>query len=137
MTDPREANLPKWAQELLKQLRTQIGTALEPAVFARRKLAEVERRLRDRDAVICSLHELLFTAAKGGHRTAQEIVGVLQSYEIFPPTTEGAGHDDGRLPGHAGGPGLTASAADSGEHPGSTGRAEAGASGSGRTADGV
>lgn len=86
MTDLRENNLPKWAQELLKNLRFQLETALEPAVQARRKLEVAEERCRRQASVLDALQELLFTAAKGGHKTAHEIVTVLHSYEIFKST---------------------------------------------------
>lgn len=85
MGDPREANLPKWAQEEIKRLRIQLQTALEPAVEARRKLEACEVRCSKQHDVLSSLQELLFSAAKSGHRTSQEIISVLESYEIFPP----------------------------------------------------
>lgn len=85
MSDPRESSLPKWAQELIKNLRIQAETALQPAVEARRKLEACEQKCRKLQDVESALHELLFHAAKSGHRTSQEIIGVLESYEIFPP----------------------------------------------------
>jgi hypothetical protein len=88
MSDPREISLPKWAQELIRNQRIRVDTAMEPAVEARRKLEACEDRNRKLSDVLNALHELLFTAAKGGHHTSQEIVGVLESYEIFKPVKE-------------------------------------------------
>ena len=84
MTDPRETSLPKWAQELITKLRANLATAMEPADRERRKREEVEKRFKRSQDVLAALHELLFTAAKGGHRTSQEIINVLDSYEVFP-----------------------------------------------------
>ena len=62
--DPREANLPKWAQELIHGLRVRLDSALEPAVEARRKLEQCESRCRRLQDVQSALQELLFSAAK-------------------------------------------------------------------------
>lgn len=81
--DERESKLPKWAQDYAKDLRVRLETALEPAVEARKKLEVCETRLRKAQDVLDALQEMLFSAAKSGHRTSQEIVSVLESYEIF------------------------------------------------------
>lgn len=86
MLDDREANLPKWARQSMKDMRVRLETALEPAVEARKKLEECEKRLRKTQDVLNALQELLFSAAKSGHKTSEEIVSVLESYEIFKPT---------------------------------------------------
>ncbi len=85
MQDEREHRLPAWARDTLKRLRVQLETALEPAVDARRKLEACQAKCQKQSDVLSALQELLFTAAKGGHRTSQEIVSVLESYEVFPP----------------------------------------------------
>lgn len=83
--DAREENLPKWAKELIKDLRIRLSSAMEPAIEARRKQEAAEKKVRDLQAVQDALHELLFRAAKSEHKTAQEIISVLESYEIFKP----------------------------------------------------
>ena len=79
--NPREASLPKWAQEELSTLRYRLRLASEAF---ERKLTElvpqVNRLQHERDALI----ELLQAASRGKHLMATEILEILASFELTP-----------------------------------------------------
>jgi hypothetical protein len=79
MNDPREANLPKWARELIATLRLRLASATEPLTAEVARLRpQVDLLQRKLDAI----EELLTCAARGGHKTAAEIIEVLESYDL-------------------------------------------------------
>ncbi len=80
--DPREQNLPKWAQEMLKNLREKLDTATEPL---RSRVAVLEARNHKLKSRNEALIELLECAAKGGHETAVEICKMIEVYELSKP----------------------------------------------------
>lgn len=77
MNDSRENNLPKWAQELIADLRKKVQSSNEPLIAELAKLRPMVQKLKD-----CNdgLEELLRCAAKGGHMTAQDIDKALDGY---------------------------------------------------------
>lgn len=77
--DEREASLPKWAQELIRSLRLRIQVATEPLVA---ELARLRPRMELLKARWEAMTELLECAARGGHKTAEEIVRTLESYDL-------------------------------------------------------
>jgi len=77
--DEREAKLPTWAQNTLRDLRARLASAREDSA------AEIARLRTDNQLIsrkIGALEELLTCAAKGGHKTAAEIISVLESYSL-------------------------------------------------------
>ena len=77
--DEREANLPKWAQQVIQELRKSIkhlaeGPAREIAKLTRENVL-YQRRFE-------AMTELLECAARGDHKTAQEIVSIIQAYSL-------------------------------------------------------
>lgn len=78
--DEREKNLPKWTQELLANLRWQITTAKEPFV---NELAKIRPRCELLQRRNEALQELLECAAKGEHKTAQEIMDIIGQYDLI------------------------------------------------------
>jgi hypothetical protein len=80
MNDPREAKLPAWARELIADLRKRVECATEPMAkelaTLRPKLDLLKRRNE-------ALTELLECAARGGHKDAQEIMGIIRAYDLI------------------------------------------------------
>ena len=77
--DEREAKLPVWAQQTINDLRKRLNDQNNPLT---REIASLRPRvelLKNRNE---ALTELLECAAKGGHKTAKEIVEVLQTFEL-------------------------------------------------------
>jgi len=77
--DEREKNLPRWAQELIRQLRLQVQTVAENSG---KELAILRPRVEKLRAENDGLQELLRCAAKGGHITAIEVVNCLAGYGL-------------------------------------------------------
>jgi len=77
--DNREAKLPTWAKELLACLRKQIEQGQEPLVRELNRLRPQMELLRLREA---AMTELLDCAAKGGHKSAQEIMDIIRAYNL-------------------------------------------------------
>lgn len=75
--DEREKNLPKWAQELITDLRKRVEYSTEPLT---RELAEIRPRVRLLETRNGALLELLECAAKGGHINSQTVISVIQGY---------------------------------------------------------
>lgn len=91
IVDDREEKLPAWARGVIADLRTRVVHQCEPLI---RELAILRPRmdaLKNRNE---ALIELLDCAARGGHKTAQEIVKVIECYGLLatqphPELTEG------------------------------------------------
>lgn len=77
--DPREAALPKWAMEKLHYLRTALAQSSEQQ---RKEIAALRPKVEKLERKNAALEELLTCAAKGGHKTAQEIIAVIESYAL-------------------------------------------------------
>lgn len=77
--DAREVNLPKWARELIADLRTRIHSATEPHLKELNRIRPQNETLRAQNS---TLMELLHCAANGGHMTAKDIIAVLDGYEM-------------------------------------------------------
>jgi hypothetical protein len=78
--DEREKNLPKWAQDLIAGLRLRIKSACEPIVAELAKLRPIAELSKVRyDAI----SELLTCAASGGHKTAEQIIEIIRSYDLI------------------------------------------------------
>lgn len=87
--DPREARLPNWAREIINNLRKRLEAATEPMVKELAKLRPQMALLKARNE---SMQELLECAAKGGHRSAQEIMDIIGQYDL---TLTKRGDDNG------------------------------------------
>ncbi len=81
MTDRREAALPKWVKELIDDLRKRVQFATEPMVKELARLRPQVELLKTRNE---ALTELLECAARGGHKTAQEIMEIIRAYDLTP-----------------------------------------------------
>lgn len=79
MVDGREKGLPRWAQELLGELRARVASATEPLI---REVAAQRPRIQLLEREVAALKDLVTCAAKGGHRTCQEIVDVYAGYSL-------------------------------------------------------
>jgi hypothetical protein len=79
VNDEREAKLPQWARELIKELRQRVQYATEPLV---KEAADLRRQCQLNQAKAEAMTELLDCAARGGHKTATEIMEVLRSYSL-------------------------------------------------------
>lgn len=79
MNEDREKTLPKWAQEIIAELRHRLKTDSEQAI---KELNRLRPRVEFLEAKNNGLMELLGCAAKGGHMTAQEICSLLDGYEL-------------------------------------------------------
>lgn len=79
MRDEREAKLPAWAQQMIASLRLRAATATEVGA---KEIATLRARNELLERRTSALEELLTCAAKGGHKTAQEIISVLESYSL-------------------------------------------------------
>ena len=77
--DPRENNLPKWAQEVISSLRLRLEANREPLLT---ELVRLRPRVELLEARNCALNELLQCAARGGHITAAEIVNIIENYDL-------------------------------------------------------
>ena len=80
MTDPREANLPKWAQETLSQLRKRIETFSgreNPFVKELANLRPQVLVLKDR---LNAMDEIMQYLIKGGHPDAAKIRELVGGY---------------------------------------------------------
>lgn len=77
--DAREANLPKWARDLIKELRDRVKYATEPLVS---EVAKLRTKTDLQERKLGALTELITCAAKGGHLTSVEIINVLESYSL-------------------------------------------------------
>ena len=78
--DQREEKLPAWARQLIDSLRLRVESATEPLV---REIARLRPRAELLEARNSALTELLDCAAKGGHKTAKEIMDILMAYELI------------------------------------------------------
>jgi hypothetical protein len=79
MEDDREKNLPKWAQEIINRLRRDLeqrGEILAREVAKLRPLVDLYKARND------ALTELLECAARGQHKPSQEIIEILQTYDL-------------------------------------------------------
>ena len=77
--DPREKSLPKWAQEIINDLRRRINVACEPLI---RELNKLRPLAEVHAARYGAMIELLQCAAKGGHATANEIVNIIEEFDL-------------------------------------------------------
>lgn len=77
--DEREKNLPRWAQEIIINLRKRVEAQAEPLV---RELATLRPRVDLLTRRNEALTELLECAALGNHKTAQEIVNIIGQYSL-------------------------------------------------------
>lgn len=77
--EEREKNLPRWAQELIADLRKRVSAAVDPLTREIARLRPERDTLKARNE---ALIELLECAARGGHKTAQDIVNVLAGYSL-------------------------------------------------------
>lgn len=77
--DEREEKLPAWAQSLIRGLRERLKIANEPLLAEVAKLRPQVDLLKARNE---ALTELLECAARGGHKTASEIVDIIHGYDL-------------------------------------------------------
>jgi hypothetical protein len=77
--DEREAKLPKWAQDLITDLRKRVEHGNEPLL---KELAQLRPKMELIKARNEAMTELFECAAKGGHATAQEIVQIIEGYDL-------------------------------------------------------
>lgn len=77
--DPRENSLPKWSQQLIADLRNRVKYAVEPMVTELARLRPQVERLKAHNE---AMQDLLSCAARGGHKTAQEIIEVIERYDL-------------------------------------------------------
>lgn len=77
--EDREKNLPGWAKVLIAELRRRVETEREALV---RDNTTLTARNKFLESKIGALEELLTCAAKGGHKTATEIIDVFASYSL-------------------------------------------------------
>lgn len=77
--DPREDKLPNWAKELIADLRRRIQYGNEPLINEIAKLRPQMEKMRAQHE---AMTELLECAARGGHKTAQEIIAIIQAYDL-------------------------------------------------------
>ncbi len=77
--DSREEKLPVWAKQLIADLRRRIEAQGEPLV---RELARLRPQVDLLKARNEALTELLECAARGGHKTAEEIMEIIRSYSL-------------------------------------------------------
>ena len=79
MLDPREAKLPAWAQQLIASLRLRIDATRDPLVMEIARLRPQVELLKARNEAFTELFEC---AARGGHKTAKEIMDIITAYEL-------------------------------------------------------
>lgn len=79
MNDPREKNLPKWAQDIISDLRKRIEYVREPLVAEIAKMRPQYERYKARYE---AMQELIDCAAKGEHKDAQEIITIIENYDL-------------------------------------------------------
>jgi hypothetical protein len=77
--DDREKRLPNWVQEELRQLRFRLQSQGEVLT---KEVAKLRNENIFLDRKYAALMELITCAAKGGHRTSEEIIQVLDSYNL-------------------------------------------------------
>jgi hypothetical protein len=77
--NPREAGLPKWAQQELQRLRDRVQYGNEPLL---KEVVSLRPKVALLQAKNDALTELLACAAKGGHVTAQDIMEMLEGYDL-------------------------------------------------------
>lgn len=78
-SDDRELKLPAWAREIIKDLRFRLSIQNESLIREVTKLRPlVEYQKRKNEAMT----DLLECAARGGHKTAQEIMDIIGQYEL-------------------------------------------------------
>ena len=77
--DERESRLPRWVQELIQDLRKRAAHASEPLIAELTKLRPQMELARRREE---AMTELLECAARGGHKTAQEIIAIIEAYNL-------------------------------------------------------
>lgn len=78
-TDPREDRLPMWAQILIRGLRQEITAHTERLERELKTLRPLTQKLKAHNE---ALTELLECAARGGHKTAKEIMDIIGSYSL-------------------------------------------------------
>lgn len=77
--DEREAKLPAWARNLILELRQRIDYWKDgPA----KKIAELQKKNEQLESRNAAMTELLECAAKGGHMTATDIIGIIGGYSL-------------------------------------------------------
>ncbi len=89
MFDPREAKLPVWTRELIATLRQRISILNDPSNPHIKELVELRRQVPLLKARYEAMTELLGCAAKGGHKTAQEIMEIIEQYDLTLTKKEG------------------------------------------------
>ena len=79
MSDDREEKLPQWARQLIADLRKRLEANREPLLAELTKLRPQVALLKARNE---ALTELLECAAIGMHKTSQEIIAIIQAYDL-------------------------------------------------------
>ena len=77
--DPREKNLPRWAQDLINDLRRCLNVSRDQLVT---EIARLRPRVEVLECRNGALTELLECAARGGHKTAAEIVAIVEEFDL-------------------------------------------------------
>ncbi len=77
--DEREARHPAWCRELIADLRKRLQYATESMAAELAKLRPQMQLIKARNE---ALTELLECAARGGHKTASEIVEIIENYDL-------------------------------------------------------
>lgn len=83
--DEREKKLPSWAQQIIADLRKRVQYGTEPLIAELAKLRPQVELLKAREG---ALTELLNCAARGGHKTSQDIIEIIESYGLVLSTKE-------------------------------------------------
>lgn len=78
--DEREFRLPAWARQLITDLRRQVNDAVEPMI---REVAKLRSQAELNRVRYEAMLELLDCAARGGHRTSQEIMDIIGSHDLM------------------------------------------------------
>lgn len=77
--DERENKLPVWARELIADLRMRVQYGNEPLLDEVAKLRPQVEVLKRRNE---ALTELLQCAARGGHKTSQEVIAIIEEFDL-------------------------------------------------------
>lgn len=77
--DEREKNLPKWAQETIKELRLRCSANAEPLARELAVLRPLIEKLRNENG---ALREILECASRGRHMNSQTVMDVLGSFSL-------------------------------------------------------
>ncbi len=84
--DPREKNLPQWAQTIINDLRQRIDISRDPLFTEVVRLRPQVELLKARNE---ALTYLLQCAARGEHEMSQNIISILEDFDLVLKKKEG------------------------------------------------